>query len=68
MKVMSPIRYVVVAGEASGDILGDKSDCSIKILQTQCLNFWKEFGGPLMEAQELQTVVPMDRFIRNGAG
>ncbi|TBR43458.1 lipid-A-disaccharide synthase [Marinomonas agarivorans] len=52
-------HYVIVAGEASGDILGANLITHLKKLDPNA-----EFvgiGGPLMQAQGLDSIVPMDR-------
>jgi len=59
MKVTSATRYVLVAGEASGDILGANLIAHLKVLQPDAI--FEGIGGPLMEAQGFKTVVPMDR-------
>ncbi|AQA18307.1 lipid-A-disaccharide synthase [Halioglobus japonicus] len=53
------LRIGVLAGEASGDILGSRV---LAALREQCDELIVEgIGGPLMEAQGLQSMFPMDR-------
>ncbi|MEH6585354.1 MAG: lipid-A-disaccharide synthase [Halioglobus sp.] len=53
------LRIGVLAGEASGDILGSRV---LKALREQCDELIVEgIGGPLMEAQGLRSMFPMDR-------
>lgn len=53
------MRIGVLAGEASGDILGSRV---LKELRAQCDELIVEgVGGPLMEAQGLTSMFPMDR-------
>lgn len=55
----SPLRIALVAGEASGDILGSGLMRAIKARHPDA-----EFigvGGPLMEAQGMQSYFPMER-------
>ena len=59
MQVMSKTRYVLVAGEASGDILGANLIAHLKMLQPDAS--FEGIGGPLMEAEGLKSMVPMDR-------
>lgn len=55
----STTRYVLVAGEASGDILGANLIAHLKALQPEAI--FEGIGGPLMQAQGLNSIVPMDR-------
>jgi len=55
----SVTRYVLVAGEASGDILGANLIAHLKALQPEAV--FEGIGGPLMQAQGLKSVVPMER-------
>lgn len=53
------LRIGVLAGEASGDILGSRV---LQALRAQCDELIVEgIGGPLMEAQGLSSMFPMDR-------
>ena len=53
------MRIGVLAGEASGDILGARL---LAALHTRCPGLVVEgIGGPLMEAQGLRSMVPMER-------
>jgi len=53
------VRIGVLAGEASGDILGARL---LAALHTRCPGLVVEgIGGPLMEAQGLCSMVPMER-------
>lgn len=56
---MSVVRYVLVAGEASGDILGANLIASLKKRHPDAL--FEGIGGPLMQAQGMQSFYPMDR-------
>ncbi|MEP5567965.1 MAG: lipid-A-disaccharide synthase [Halioglobus sp.] len=53
------LRIGVLAGEASGDILGSRV---LQALRNECDELIVEgIGGPLMEAQGLTSMFPMDR-------
>ncbi|MEL0611741.1 lipid-A-disaccharide synthase [Marinomonas arenicola] len=56
---MAVTRYVLVAGEASGDILGANLIAHLKMLQPDAV--FEGIGGPLMQAQGLTSMVPMER-------
>ncbi|REG86878.1 lipid-A-disaccharide synthase [Marinomonas pollencensis] len=56
---MAVTRYVLVAGEASGDILGANLIAHLKLLQPDAI--FEGIGGPLMQAQGMTSVVPMER-------
>ncbi len=51
--------FYIVAGEASGDILGERLMQSLKLRFDDPV--FKGIGGPLMEQQGLQVVYPMER-------
>ncbi len=58
-QLLQPLKVALVAGEASGDILGAGLMQAIREHYPQV-----EFigvGGPLMEAQGLQSYFPMER-------
>lgn len=59
MTMASTARYVLVAGEASGDILGANLIAHLKALQPDAV--FEGVGGPLMQAQGFKSIVPMDR-------
>ena len=52
-------HYILVAGEASGDILGASLILHLKTLDPDAT--FSGIGGPLMEAQGFTSLVPMDR-------
>ncbi len=53
------IRYVLVAGELSSDMLGANLIAHLKALQPEAV--FEGIGGPLMQAQGLNSLVPMER-------
>ena len=55
----SPITFYIVAGEASGDILGERLMQALKHRFNDPI--FKGIGGPLMEQQGLEVVYPMER-------
>jgi lipid-A-disaccharide synthase len=56
---MSGLRIGVLAGEASGDILGSRV---LAALRERCNTLVVEgIGGPLMQAQGLESMFPMER-------
>ncbi len=54
-----PLLIYLVAGEASGDILGERLMIALKQRVPQAE--FKGIGGPLMKQQGLQEIYPMDR-------
>lgn len=58
--VMRPLKIALVAGEASGDILGAGLMSALK-QQTQAPIEFVGVGGPLMEEQGLTSYFPMER-------
>ncbi len=55
----SPIIFYIVAGEASGDILGERLMQALKLRFNDPI--FRGIGGPLMEQQGLEVVYPMER-------
>lgn len=55
----SPLTFYIVAGEASGDILGERLMQALKHRFNDPI--FKGIGGPLMEQQGLEVVYPMER-------
>jgi lipid-A-disaccharide synthase len=62
--VVGPLTVAIVAGEASGDILGAGLMAELRTRYPE-LRF-VGIGGPGMEAQGLDSLVPMDRLSING--
>lgn len=54
-----PLRIGILAGESSGDILGAGLMQALKSQHSQLI--FEGIGGPLMIAQGLQSMVPMER-------
>ncbi len=54
-----PLRIVIIAGEASGDLLGARLMAAMKVQHQGNISF-SGVGGPLMEAQGLQSLFPMN--------
>ena len=53
------LRIGVLAGEASGDILGSRVIAALKAQYDEVIV--EGIGGPLMEAQGLKSLFPMER-------
>ena len=54
------LRIGILAGEASGDILGSRLISALKKHYGESI-FFEGIGGPLMEAQGLSSMFPMER-------
>jgi lipid-A-disaccharide synthase len=55
----TPLRIVLIAGEASGDLLGARMMAAMKTQHQGSISF-SGVGGPLMESQGLQSLFPMN--------
>lgn len=56
---LKPLRIVLIAGEASGDMLGARLIAAMKAQHQGGISF-SGVGGPLMEAQGLRSLFPMN--------
>ena len=59
---MSRLRIGVVAGEPSGDILGARLLAALKSQFDEVVV--EGIGGPLMQAQGLHSLFPMERLVK----